>query len=240
MLIDCHVHVKGGDKYKREFRARQILQCMDEAGIDRSVIFSICLPSRESNALTMECLQEAPDRFIAFAHVLPGEGQGAVDELKRSFAEDGARGVKLHCGEMDEPSVQLLAPLLEVCIEHQAPVLIDMCGNITLARQLAESYTDLKLIIAHLGAPNDEDLIEQFIVMAEAYRSVYFDSSYCHRPWKIPEAIERLGAHRVIFGSDGPLIHPTIELAKIQVCKLSAEDYTRVTEGNILSLLRPQ
>ena len=54
VLIDCHVHVKGGDKYKREFRAKQILQCMDEAGIDRSVIFSICLPSRESNALTME------------------------------------------------------------------------------------------------------------------------------------------------------------------------------------------
>ncbi len=223
----------------REFRPSQIIQCMEEAGIDKSVIFSICLPSRPSNELTMDCYEAAPDRFIPFAHVIPEEGQGALDELQRCFDEDGMRGLKLHCGEMQEPSVELLAPLLEMCIDRQAPVLIDMALNLKLAREIAENFRELKFIIAHLGSPNDEDLAEQFIILAEAYPAVCLDSSYCHRPWKIPEAIQRLGADRVVFGSDGPLIHPAIELAKIQVCKLSESDYAKVTRDNIMRLLRP-
>jgi len=222
----------------REFRPSQILQCMDEAGIGKSVIFSICLPSRPSNKLTMGCYNAAPDRFIPFAHVIPDEGRGAIDELQRCFDEDGARGLKLHCGEMKEPSLELLSPILELCAGEQAPVLIDMACNLGLAREIAETFRDLKLIIAHLGSPNDEDLAEQFIVLAEANPNIRLDSSYCHRPWKIPEAIARLGADRVIFGSDGPLIHPTIELAKIAVCKLSEADYAKVTCENVVGLLR--
>jgi len=239
MIVDCHVHVKGGDKYMREFRPGQIIQCMEEAGIDKSVIFSICLPSRPSNQLTMDCYKAAPDRFIPFAHVIPEEGQGALDELQRCLDEDAMRGLKLHCGEMHEPSLELLAPILELCIEREAPVLIDMALNLNLAREIAENFRELKFIIAHLGSPDDEDLAEQFIILAKAYPAVHLDCSYCHRPWKIPEAIERLGADRVVFGSDGPLIHPTIELAKIQVCKLSESDYAKVTCDNIMRLLRP-
>ncbi|MFP3903947.1 MAG: amidohydrolase family protein [Armatimonadota bacterium] len=239
MIVDCHVHVKGGCKYRREFRPSQILQVMDEAGVDRSVIFAMSLPSRASNALTMDCYNEDPDRFIPFAHVLPQERQGAVEELTRCFDELGMRGLKLHCGEMQEPSLHLLRPILELCVAQQAPVLIDMAYNLSLAREIADAFPDLKLIIAHLGAPDDEDMAEQFIVLAGQHPNIHLDTSYCHRPWKILEAIERLGADRVIFGSDGPIIHPTIELAKIEVCNLSDEDYERVTAENILRLLRP-
>ncbi len=239
MIVDCHVHVKGGDKYRREFRPGQILQAMDEAAIDKSVIFSICLPSRPANQLTMDCYAAAPDRFIPFAYAIPAEGQGALDELQRCFDAEPMRGLKLHCGEMQEPSLELLAPLLELCIDREAPVLMDMALNLSLAREIAEKFPQLKFIIAHLGSPYDEDLAEQFIILAEAHPAVHLDSSYCHRPWKIPEAIQRLGADRVVFGSDGPLIHPAIELAKIEVCRLSPDDYAKVTCDNIMRLLRP-
>lgn len=239
MLVDAHVHVKGGDRYRREFRPDLILQCMDEAGVDKSCIFSMCLPSRASNRLTMDCYRCAPDRFIPFAHVVPKEGRGAVDELRRCLDEDGARGLKLHRGEMCEPWFDPLPPILEVCVESQCPVLFDFGLNLELARQIAESFPELKLIIAHLGAPADEDLNELFIVLAESAPNVWLDSSYVSSPWMIPEAIERLGPERVIFGSDGPLIHPSIELAKIAVCRLSEADYRKVTGENILGLLRP-
>jgi hypothetical protein len=212
---------------------------MDEAGVDRSVIFAMSLPSRASNELTMSCHDEAPDRFIPFAHVLPQEGPGALRELDRCFNERRMRGLKLHCAEMEEPTIDLLRPVLQMCIDENAPVLIDMTYNLSLAREIAEQFPELKLIIAHLGAPDDEDMAEQFIILAEEHPHIHLDSSYCHRPWKIPEAIQRLGADRVLFGSDGPIIHPTIELAKIEVCNLSDEDYRMVTSENILRLLRP-
>jgi len=51
-IIDSHVHVKGGDLYRRELDPEETIRGMDQAGIDQSCIFSICLPSRESNELT--------------------------------------------------------------------------------------------------------------------------------------------------------------------------------------------
>jgi len=84
VIVDCHMHVKGGDLYRREYGADFIVRRLDEAGIDRAVVFSICLGSRESNDLTYREAQKFPDRLIGFAHVNPEEGDLAVEELGRA------------------------------------------------------------------------------------------------------------------------------------------------------------
>src|SRR2546425_1578536 len=49
---------------------------------------------------------------------------------------------------------------------------------------------------------------------------------------------EVAGARKVIFGSDGPWLHPSIELYKIRVLGLSPRDEQLVLGGNILRLIR--
>jgi len=94
VIVDCHMHVKGGDLYRREFSANFIVRRLDEAGIDKAVVFSICLGSRESNDLTYREVQTFPDRLIGFAHVNPEEGDltvalrfilGSSPFLRKSF-----------------------------------------------------------------------------------------------------------------------------------------------------------
>lgn len=237
MIIDCHVHVKGGDQFRREFPPDLILRTMDEAGIDKSVIFSICLPSRESNDLTLRCYEAAPDRFIPFAHVLPDDGREALTELQRAVSDRGCKGLKLHVGVMQEVEIEQIKAVCAASADLDIPVLIDFSNRLEIAAELTAALPDLKLIVAHLGAPQDERLVDKFIGLALERENVYLDSSYSSCPWKIPDAISRLGADRVIFGSDGPLIHPSIELAKIRVCNLSDEDFEKVTWRNIESLL---
>jgi len=41
MIVDAHVHVKGGDVYRREFPPELIVKLMDETGVDKSIVFSI-------------------------------------------------------------------------------------------------------------------------------------------------------------------------------------------------------
>ena len=240
MIIDCHVHVKGGDLYKREFRPAQILKAMDEVGVDQSVIFSICLPGRESNELTRECYEAAPERFIPFAHVVPDEGRGALDELDRAVGEWGFRGLKMHRGEMQEADLSLLLPIAEKCVALNIPLLIDVGGSYELSSGLAEGAPELKLIVAHFGAPHDEKGVDKHILMAQQYPNLHLDTSYCHVPWKMPEVCRRLRADKLLWGSDGPLIHPAIELKKLELCGLSAEDYRKVTCDNLLRLLGPE
>ncbi|MBC7287540.1 MAG: amidohydrolase family protein [Armatimonadetes bacterium] len=236
-IIDFHCHVKGGDLYRREFLGEQIVRAADEAGIKKTVIFSICLPGRESNELTKREADKFPDRLIPFAHVLPQEGALAIREVRRCFQELGWRGLKLHCGEMTERAPEHLVPLLELCVEFDRPCLIDVASDVGLTKAIVEAVPNCKLVVAHLGAPNQEQLVDQFIALALEHENLYFDLSYCHVPWKMQVAVDALGAERLVFGSDGLLYHPLIELAKIACLKLTDTQLAAILSDNAARLL---
>ncbi len=237
-IVDFHCHVKGGDVYRREFLAEEIVAAADECGIVKTVVFSMSLPSRESNELTRREAAKFPDRLIPFAHALPQEGILAIKEVQRCFHELGWRGLKLHAGEMDERRPQPIIPLLQVCVEYDRPCLIDVASDLALADALADAVPDCKLVIAHLGAPRDERLVDRFIALALEHPNVYFDLSYCFVPWKMQEAIEALGAERFLFGSDGMLYHPKMELAKIACLDLTTEQVRAILYDNAARLLK--
>ncbi|HJN17055.1 MAG TPA: amidohydrolase family protein, partial [Armatimonadota bacterium] len=106
-----------------------------------------------------------------------------------------------------------------------------------LVQLLASQHPETKLIIAHLGASSGETLIDRTINIAATHENLYLDTAYNHVPWKIADAIRRCGAHKVVWGSDGPLIHPAIELKKIEVLGLPSEVFRAVTRDNILRLI---
>lgn len=242
MIIDCHVHCKGGDLYRREFSADEILRAMDQAEIERSIVFAICLPSVESQAMTETVCAAAPERLTPFAHVLPEEGPLALMELERAVSELGFRGLKLHVGELPgglltEQIIDMLEPLVKKCADLHVPCLIDAKGMPEIIDQLAEASPNCNLIVAHLGCSQGETLIDRFVGLAATHHNVFLDTSYVHQSWKIGDAIRRAGARKVLFGSDGPLIHPAIEVRKLEVLHLAAEEWQAVTELNIRQLL---
>jgi len=52
----------------------------------------------------------------------------------------------------------------------------------------------------------------------------------------LEEAVARAGAHKVLFGSDGPWLHPGLELAKVHALHLEPRDAALVLGGNWLRL----
>ena len=43
----------------------------------------------------------------------------------------------------------------------------------------------------------------------------------------------------MLFGSDGPFLHPAVELAKVRALHLAADDEALVLGGNVLRLTHP-
>jgi len=236
VIVDCHMHVKGGDLYRREFSADFIVRCLDEAGIDRAVVFSICLGSRESNNLTYREAQKFSDRLIGFAHVNPEEGDLAVEELERAIRELNFKGVKIHFGEFAF-SKEIFLPVMDEIVKLKIPCLIDCKEQYNVIGELADTYPETKIIVAHLGSHNNEKLVDRFIGLAKRKENLFLDSSWSDVPWKIGDAITIAGAEKVLFGSDGPLIHPLIELTKVKVLKLKREEEELILGRNILNLL---
>ena len=242
MIIDCHVHIKGGDVFRREYTGEYIIQRMKEAGVDKSVVFSICLPSKEANEMTYKEVKKFPDRLIGFAYALPSYNSIVTEELERAIKEFGFKGIKIHGGEatLDQST---LYPVIEKAIELDVPCLIDCVNRFkwgpTDMRDLANTYPDAKIIIAHFGVPSGNELaMNQFIELARDKKNVFLDTSYVRASWKIEEAIKKAGPEKIIFGSDGPLIHPLIALTKIKVLNLKKEIEEMILYKNIARLIK--
>jgi uncharacterized protein len=68
--------------------------------------------------------------------------------------------------------------------------------------------------------------------------NVYADVSGVKRFDYVVEAVRRRGARKVLFGSDGPWLHPALELQKIRLLGLPPEDEALVLGRNLLRLIK--
>lgn len=57
--------------------------------------------------------------------------------------------------------------------------------------------------------------IDAALKMARRYPNIYLEMSGMPMPSKIREAYETVGPDRIMFGTDVPFHHPTVELQKV-------------------------
>ncbi|MEW6358060.1 MAG: amidohydrolase family protein [Planctomycetota bacterium] len=237
MIIDCHMHLKGGDRYRREVPPEFLVRQLDRAGVDKGVIFAMSLPCYESNELTRRGYEAFPDRFIPFAHVNCDEKELAVRELDRVRAKLNWKGLKLHFGEMQEISVAAARRVVTHAVDLGFLILVDCGRRIDVMSELADLCEKGTFIVAHLGSPTDEGLAEQFIDLAARKANVYLDLSYSHCYWKFADAVRVAGPEKLVWGSDAPLMHPYVELAKVKVLDFPEEQEQLILGGNLMRLL---
>jgi hypothetical protein len=154
--------------------------------------------------------------------------------IRRAVEDYGFRGLKIH-GLDSFPGREVC----EVARHYKLPLLLDVVGRLGAVEMLASQYSDLNFIIPHMGTFSDNwmthlHLIDQLC----RFPNVYADTSGV-RYWEcLLQAVKRAGPHKILFGSDGPLLHPGIELYKIKMLKLPPAQEALITGGNLVRLLR--
>ena len=104
---------------------------------------------------------------------------------------------------------------------------------------LASQFPSVNFIIAHLGSFRDDWKAQQQVVdQLVRYPNVYADTSGVRRFDYIVQAARRAGARKLLFGSDGPWLHPGLELHKIRLLGMPPRHKALVLGGNALRLLR--
>jgi predicted TIM-barrel fold metal-dependent hydrolase len=100
-------------------------------------------------------------------------------------------------------------------------VLYDVMGEVSICELLADEYSDVNFIIPHLGSFSDDWRAQHaFIDYLARHPNIYTDTSGVRRYDLLVKAVKRAGAHKVLFGSDGPWLHPGIELFKVRALHL--------------------
>jgi predicted TIM-barrel fold metal-dependent hydrolase len=244
MIIDSHVHLKHGNVERTEYRPEQIVASMDEAGVDRSVVFAMCTTTSRSIEMAREAHEAHPDRLIPYAYALPNPERAIIPELEQAMDEYGFKGIKLHCGECTVADY-VADPVFRLAGRFGVPCLIDFAGRHQDLDRIAQAFPDTQIIAAHLGRYlcTDQPLMDRFVSIAEDCANVYLDISGVVLLWKIREAVERVGAHRVLWGTDGPYPTPDLstyirtDIAKVRASGISQDDQDAVLGGSISRLL---
>jgi predicted TIM-barrel fold metal-dependent hydrolase len=208
----------------------RLLQDMDEAGIDKTVILPLdrgfLYPEggftfRDHNDLAGRYLKEAPDRIIAFAGVDPRRGPSGVEELKRCVEEMGFTGLKLWTVAGFAPDDIAYYPLYETAAELGVNVLVHTgmgpsdtylgpCQPVRVDR-MAVDFREINFIMAHAGNP----WVDEALTVALKNPNVYLDLSAWQPtallfPFGLAQLLSRaklmhMGVSKVLFGSDWPL-----------------------------------
>ncbi|MBV9791328.1 MAG: amidohydrolase family protein, partial [Chloroflexi bacterium] len=206
------------------------------AGIDRTVIFAAQHSDyARANAGVARIASRDPERFFCFACVHASRDAGRIREMVcQAVRRWGFRGIKVHRAEA--PATREIA---ETARAFRLPVLYDITGEAYYIEMIAAEYPEVNFIIPHLGSFADDwrahrQVIDQLVRLP----NVYADTSGVKRFDYVVEAVKRAGAHKLLFGSDGPWLHPALELQKIRLLELPPEQEALVLGGNLARLIR--
>ncbi|WP_326686795.1 MULTISPECIES: amidohydrolase family protein [unclassified Streptomyces] len=243
-VFDAHAHLPGA-----EGATERLLEVMDSSGIARAVVVAggAVDPDRlsrqiiegghvetdaDNGAVLKGCARSggrlvpfffanphrsgadyraADERFSGLKLAPSVHGVGLLDARTTALVEEaGAKGhgVYLHC--LQRPGF----------------------GVAELAR-LAGEFPAVTFVLGH-GGVGDMDLYG--IDLIRPRPNVLFETSGCFSV-VVRAALDRLGSERVLLGTEYPLQHPAVELAKYRALNLSDEVWHRVTWQNTCRLI---
>jgi len=243
VIIDMHMHVDDVPSLGWELSPETCVQSMDEAGVDRAVVMSIVDLPGGANPTAMELIADAcqkyAGRLYGFIRLNPTHLDESRKLLDHAVTELDFRGLKLHpVSTLAHPGGAETIALIRAAGELGVPTLFH-CGDEPLTTPLsiepaAVACPDSKIILGHMGGYFH---VDEAIDVAERHDNIILETSAMPYPMKIREAVDRIGAERVVFGSDGPVSSPALEREKIMIAGL-AKDHTRlVLGGNAMALL---
>ena len=232
-----------------------LLAAMDEAGVDVAVAVGIGWTdlgvAREANDYLAECVARSGGRLLAFGSVNPAWGDDALAEVERC-AEAGLAGVgELHPDTQgfSIDDARAMGPLMALAKRLGMPVLTHASepvghsyagkGTVTPEKVLRfiEAFPGQPVIAAHWGGG-----LPFYALMPEvkaALADAYFDSAaspFLYTPDVFANVARALGAERMLFGTDFPLIkHPRL-LAQVRDSGLSEEEQALILGGNAAGL----
>ena len=228
-IIDAHAHIGYiGGWADVGITEEGLIAQMDEYNIEKTALCN------EDNDLTLSVMKRHPGRIIGCVYVNP-LNQKTVDDMDK-YIEAGFAAVKLnplrhaYCAD-----AEIIDAVMEKAKKYNIPVCIHS-GHppYSLPWQvglLAERHPDVKLMMIHMGHGHGV-YIDAAIKMALRYPNIYLEMSGMPMPSKIREAYERVGADRIMFGTDTPFHHPTVEMQKVITSGLDKDAHQKIFYEN--------
>jgi predicted TIM-barrel fold metal-dependent hydrolase len=236
--------------------AEDLIDSMDRDGIDVSVIVNYSWTTHklcvETNDYILESVARYPQRLFGFCAVSSFVDNVSLAEIERC-AGAGARGIgelRPDTQSLDFSYTHLIKPFVELLKKHNLMVLTHASepvghsyagkGTATpgLLSRFIASLDGLPVVCGHWGG--GLPFYALMPEMQQALENVYYDtaaSSFLYRPEIYRHVAGLVGADKILFGSDYPVLPASRLLQEINTAGLPAEDKEKILSGNARRLL---
>jgi len=232
--------------YYRSRKIACVVFTVDETLTGRPVV---------SNESVAEFAAGNSDIAIAFASINPNRGKQGVEEARRLLAAGKIHGLKLHPPiQQFSPNDRIAYPLYEVFAEAHLPVIFHTghsgigsgmpggggvrlkYGNPMPIDDVAVDFPEMPIIMAHPSFPWQDEAISICLHKPQ----VYIDLSGWSPKYFSPNLIQyanTLLKHKVLFGSDYPMIAPDRWLADFERIAIRDDVRPLILKENAVRLL---
>lgn len=235
------------------------LKMMDRAGIERSLLVAVRAGDlRVKGSFEVpyeyvhEICQQHPDRFSGLAGVDPSRGMQGLYDLEAAVNEYGFVGAHWypHWFAMPPDAAQIY-PYYAKCCELDIPIMMQVGHNLVYSRerrlpsvgrpilldQVAIDFPDLVLIGIHIGVPWTDEMIsmcwkhENVYTAGDAYAPKHWPKQFVHYA-------NSYGRHKVLFGTDWPVIDPERGVREVEELGLREESKRMLMRENALRIFK--
>jgi len=259
LAIDDHCHF-GQPKAERadirRFLADELIARMHRNGIDKTVVCHLIFPLWEQedftrgNNLVLEAARKHPDRLVAACVINPKHGRFAEQEARRCLSA-GAKAIKFHpvLHGFYPISGEIVNPIMAIAEEARVPVVTHSdfnarsCTPYEVAH-LAVRFRRVTVVMLHMGI--DPEGLWHIPEIVAPIPNLMVDSSLTSDlPYGVyVNRVRKLGADRVLFGSDGPIVSVEANLAKLaaaeQTYGLTKDEKRKILGENAVRVFRLQ
>jgi len=234
-IIDAHTHIgKYGSWAQVSCTPDQLLQEMNQFAVERAILFA------PDNKMVRQTVTKNPQRFVGYVWPNPND-PAATDLVRKAIREWKFKGIKLHpLIHAFLPTDEIVQPIMEEARKSKVPVAIHS-GHAPFSLpwsigELAETYPDVRIVMLHMGHGHGV-YIQAAIRTAKRYDNIILETSGMPMHTKIREAVTTIGEQRVVYGSDIPFHHSSVEMQRVKMAGLTEHELRRVMYENSKTLL---
>jgi predicted TIM-barrel fold metal-dependent hydrolase len=216
-------------------------QSAKEMGVNYLLVHSVATKPTQVENINSWIASHTSENILGFGTIHPLYEH--IEEEMDRITELGLRGLKLH---PDFQSFYIDDPMMDIVYEKaegNLPILFhvgDLNSDFSSPRRLArviEKYPRLTVIAAHLGGYSVWDDGIKYL----AGKNVYIDTSsslWFLKPEAALNIIHTFGIHRVLFGTDYPLMRHRTELKAFNSIGLTEAEKALILFENAKELLK--
>lgn len=250
MIIDADCHISSRKLDGLAITADELIEQMDRAGVEKALVW--LKPPYDKNIdpenqAIYRAQRRYPQRLIGFGWANPLLGaEHTRNTIQRCFEEYGLYGLKFN-GAQDGYVIddeQLVLPFIEQAASYDKPLAFhigaDFYENTHPYRlgHIAARFPETRFLMVHMGGAGIPSLQRSAIETAQQYPNLTLIGSAIDER-AILNAIQKLGAGRLCFGSDTPfgLMHVHLARYRALLRDFGPADQEKILGGNLARLV---